>query len=302
MTQPSSDYDLDAAISGLQLRTEINTIIQAILTGSSGGDDPPETFPFMRYMDTDETPTGWYMRNEANDAWIKVGEFNLDDTITLFSDGAAIPSLGAEQTFTETQSIFETDEPGVLDLASNISDGISAAILMGGRNDALEDIVMGQILGTVQDDTNGSEDFFIQWEVLLNGVMTPVVRIDGGFVTVTGILEADTLQQANTDLDDLIEAAINSVGLPSFTNTTRTIPTHLTAGDMNRFTGSSPSTITIAAGTAGRVYGLVNDGTAAITFVASGTTIVGSLGLAIGKLCNILYVTSTKVYIFGQNA
>jgi hypothetical protein len=40
-------------------------------------------------------------------------------------------------------------------------------------------------------------------------MITPIMRLDGGLTSATGTLEADTIQQANVDLNDIIEAAIS---------------------------------------------------------------------------------------------
>jgi hypothetical protein len=70
MTQPAS-YQVPAHPSGLEMRTQLNTIVLAILGDNSGPMPPPETYPGMMWGDT--TAQRLKRRTNANDGWVDIG-------------------------------------------------------------------------------------------------------------------------------------------------------------------------------------------------------------------------------------
>jgi hypothetical protein len=74
MTQPTS-YQVPAHPSGLDMRTQLNAIVAAILGDNAGPTPPTETYPGMMWGDT--SAVRLKRRNNANDAWIDIGP--LDD-------------------------------------------------------------------------------------------------------------------------------------------------------------------------------------------------------------------------------
>ncbi|MGF6877357.1 hypothetical protein [Paraburkholderia sp. MM5477-R1] len=74
MTQPVS-YQVPAHPSGLDMRTQLNVIVLALLGDNVGPLDPPEMYPGMMWGDT--TAMRLKRRTNANDAWIDIGP--LDD-------------------------------------------------------------------------------------------------------------------------------------------------------------------------------------------------------------------------------
>jgi hypothetical protein len=74
-TQPDTSYQVPAHPSGLDMRTQLNVIVLAILGDNAGPSEPPETYPGMMWGDT--TASLLKRRNNVNDGWITIGP--LDD-------------------------------------------------------------------------------------------------------------------------------------------------------------------------------------------------------------------------------
>ncbi len=82
------DYVIDNA-SGSAVRTDLNNVLQAILTNNSSSSAPSTTAAYMLWADTSNNILK--MRNSANDAWIEL--FQLDGTLTLEDGSASTPGL-----------------------------------------------------------------------------------------------------------------------------------------------------------------------------------------------------------------
>ena len=70
MTQATS-YQVPAHPSGLDMRTQLNVIVLALLGDNAGPTAPTETYPGMMWGDT--TAMRLRRRTNANDAWINIG-------------------------------------------------------------------------------------------------------------------------------------------------------------------------------------------------------------------------------------
>lgn len=302
MAQPTdSDYNQPSGQSGTNFRTAHNDYFEGVLTQNSGATDPATAFAFMLYADTGATPNELQMRNPGNTAFIKWGEIDAD-SITLFSDGAAVVGLANTSAFTEPQVIDKAGAAGSLTLRSSLATGIASFLDFAGHDDAANDTVYASIDMNIETATNGSEDGQLLFKVLRNNVDTTRMTI-GDTVAVTGTLNATTLRQGGTSIASLIETAKGNLTDDTHSGTTLTIPSgDVTRGERNRFTGSSAITVTINSGTAGDIYPYMNDGTADTTFAAGGgVTIIGGLSLGQQKVCTIEYVTATRVFIYGEN-
>ncbi len=70
----SSDYNLSNQ-SGANFRSELNTILAAIVSHNSGSTEPSGTkYAYMPWFDTGSTPPVYKIRNAANDGWITVAQ------------------------------------------------------------------------------------------------------------------------------------------------------------------------------------------------------------------------------------
>lgn len=117
-----ADYDLAAHLSGLNQRTEINSIFQAILSNNSGSTAPAVTVAYMMWVDTSNA-TYYYlkMRNHDNTAWVTLFIYTVaTKVITPFIINSpttnAIPKIQADGTL-KNSSIIE-DSSGNLLLVS----------------------------------------------------------------------------------------------------------------------------------------------------------------------------------------
>lgn len=303
MSQPTdSDYSQPSGASGTAIRTNEADYFQGILTKNSGTTAPSTTFAGMWWIDTSQTPPELNMRNQANTAWDTVAEIDATNGVALLSEGNAVVGLGNTSSFTASQTIDVSGGTASLVIKSTIDTGLASFLDLGFENVLNVDTIGFSLDMRVTDNTSASEDAEVDLGVIRAGSMSTKITI-GDTVAITGTLNATTLQQGGTSLATLIENEISSVDVPTTTATTRTIPTNLTAGDMNTFTGSSASTYTVNSGTAGDVYGICNDGTADITFAAGGgVTIIGGTTLGQQKICTVWYRTSTRAFIYGENA
>lgn len=76
-------YQVPAHPSGLEMRTQINAIILALIGDNAGSEEPKETYPGMMWGDT--TSNTLKRRTNANDGWITIGPIDdfLGDVKTL---------------------------------------------------------------------------------------------------------------------------------------------------------------------------------------------------------------------------
>ena len=121
-----ADYDLAAHLSGLNQRTEINSIFQAILSNNSGSTAPAVTVAYMIWVDTSNA-TYYYlrMRNHANDGWVILGIYTVvtkvytsytEDTIKLTGN----QSIDGIKTFTTSPVVPSPTTSGNIITMDNI--------------------------------------------------------------------------------------------------------------------------------------------------------------------------------------
>ncbi|MEX3690596.1 hypothetical protein AB3X91_16265 [Paraburkholderia sp. BR14263] len=78
------NYQVPSHPSGLEMRTQLNAIILAIIGDNAGPTEPAQTFPGMMWGDT--TAMRLRRRTNANDGWIDIGP--LDDFMQTARDAA----------------------------------------------------------------------------------------------------------------------------------------------------------------------------------------------------------------------
>jgi hypothetical protein len=84
----ATDYSL-ANQSGANFRSELNTILAAIVSQNSGSTAPSTTYAHQWWIDTGVSPALLKIRNAANDAWITVGDVTAANLGLLTSATAA---------------------------------------------------------------------------------------------------------------------------------------------------------------------------------------------------------------------
>ena len=82
------DYVIDNS-TGANVRADINSVLQAILTNNSSSSAPTTTAAYMWWADT--TTGILKIRNSANDDWVEL--LQLDGTLTLEDGSASTPAL-----------------------------------------------------------------------------------------------------------------------------------------------------------------------------------------------------------------
>ena len=82
------DYVIDNS-TGANVRSDINSVLQAILTNNSSSSAPSTTAAYMWWADT--TNGVLKIRNSANDGWVEL--LQLDGTLTLEDGSASTPAL-----------------------------------------------------------------------------------------------------------------------------------------------------------------------------------------------------------------
>lgn len=248
MTIPANDYDMDAGLSGAQYRAEDNTIIESILTLQASASLPPVTFPFMWRVDQNVTPNELQIRNPSNNAFLKVAEIT-DSLVSLFSNGAGIPSLGVAQTFTATQTIDKSGVPGELAIGSDLSSGVVARIPMFGHNSIGSNVTGCNLVLRINTNTAGAEAFTVEIEVTRpSGAITVAklgdlsdFRRTGG----SGIVDADTVRQAGVTLAQIVREGKGRFGNGGDFSVGFT-PVQSDEGAMYRFNGSSNVVVELA--------------------------------------------------------
>jgi len=82
------DYVIDNS-TGQNVRSDINSVLQAIVTNNSGSSAPSTTYPFQLFANT--TTSKLQIRNAANNAFVDL--LGLDGSILLADGSAHTPSL-----------------------------------------------------------------------------------------------------------------------------------------------------------------------------------------------------------------
>lgn len=84
-----ANFQVPAHPSGLEMRTQLNQIILALVSANNGPVPPVQTYPLMWWGDT--TANRLRIRNMANDAWTDLGPIDdfLSDIRTLVTTTAA---------------------------------------------------------------------------------------------------------------------------------------------------------------------------------------------------------------------
>lgn len=275
MTLPTvgNDYDLDAGLAGLALRQELNAILQAMLSLNANAALPPQTFPFMLRADTGASPNELQVRNPADGAFLKLAEVT-DTEITLFSDGAAVPSLGTPQTFTQAQTVDQQGSSGLLSIGSDLSAGVVARIPMFGHNNLGANTTGINLVCRINTNTSGAESFTFEVEAVRAGSTVTIAtlgslsdfrRAGGG-----GIVDADVLRQAGITLATIIDDEKGRLGIGGNFNfsSARTLA-QADQGKLLRFNGGANTTITVPALAQNTMIFIVNDGSGDLSFVSA---------------------------------
>ena len=194
------DYVIDNS-TGANVRADINSVLQAILSNNSGSSDPSTTSPFMLFADT--TNNVMKIRNAADNAFIEL--FQLDGTFTLEDGSASTPALAfrddlntgifssAADTFNVATAGVERMELGATTIFNE--DGADVDFRIEGDTNAnLFYVDAGN--NRVGIGTNSPDDTFsVSGNIVCNSGQ---IRCNDGFVSDTDlILNADENNNGN---------------------------------------------------------------------------------------------------------
>jgi hypothetical protein len=213
----ATDYSL-ANQSGANFRSELNTILSAIVSHNSGSSEPSGTmYAYMPWFDTSTTPPTYKVRNAANDGWITVAEvttnfglaslsgstFTGDITLNAQSDVRfadsdssnyialqAPATVASNVTFTlpsadgTANQALKTDGSGALGFASYLllTETTNGQVVTGGVRGAITTLTDAATIAVDMDDNNN-------FKVTLGGNRTlgnpsNVVEGQTGFIEV----------------------------------------------------------------------------------------------------------------------
>ena len=73
-------------------RSDLNDVLQAIVSNNSNATAPATTYAYQMWYDTNTN--NWYMRNADNDAWITLATFNqVDDTVNFIDSSSTVAGI-----------------------------------------------------------------------------------------------------------------------------------------------------------------------------------------------------------------
>lgn len=274
MPLPSgSDYDLDSGLAGGVFRGELNTILAALLSMNSSASLPPITEAFMLRANLATTPNQVEIRSSDDSTFLKLAEVTAS-AVTLFSQGAAVPSLGAAQTFTQPQTVDVSGSAGSMTVASDLSSGVVARIPMIGHNASSANVTGVNLVCRIETSTAGAEDFQFDVEVVRGGSTVRVARL-GSLSDFTrsgsGTLNADILQQAGIALSQIVREAKGRFENGGDFNTDINSFVQSDEGAMFRFNGTSNVTVKLNKLARGTVIFFQNESSnqSTVTFAAA---------------------------------
>ncbi len=239
------DYVIENA-SGSSVRSDLNNVLQAILTNNSSGSAPSTTAAYMLWADTSNNVLK--LRNSSNNAWIEL--FQLDGTLTLEDGSASTPALA-----------FRDDlNSGIFSSAADTVD-VSCGGTARGSFSSSGLTVTGNVTAT-----------------------TFVGDVDANNGDFDGTLEADAITVGGTALNTVIAGvASTNVTVADESSDTSCFPLFVTAatGDLPPKSGSNLSfnsssgklTATSFAGDGSELTGLASGG---VTSDAQSNTVAGT--------------------------
>ena len=83
----ATDYVL-ANQSGANFRSELNSVLAAVVSQNSGSTAPSTTYAYQWWIDTGVSPALLKLRNGANSAWITIGDVTLANLGLVSTTGA----------------------------------------------------------------------------------------------------------------------------------------------------------------------------------------------------------------------
>jgi len=165
--------------SGLQVRSGLNAVSDAIVSKSSGSVAPTDLQAYMSWFDTSGANAIWNIRNGANSAWIQLAE-EIGSNLRLSSDGASIPSVGAANTFTADQKIRLAAALGQLLLGGQVTSGIASRLAMIGNNSGAAETIYAKLEADIETNSAGNESGRLLASLIRGGSQQEILRLGDG--------------------------------------------------------------------------------------------------------------------------
>ena len=249
---------------------EMNELFLAIVTMFSAAAGPATTYPYQSWVDTDLSPPAWFIRNAENTAWIKVAEFlnNPTNQIRFFHEGARAVGAAVANVFTATQTIDRAGAAGEVAIGSDRNSGAAALLRMFGHNASNADFDGLRVQMDVTDGAASSEDVTVIVQTMQGGTIETLISMAAAVLTITGTLNATTLQQGGTPVNTLINNAVKALA------TSRTVSGAFTIaqtdeGKAIKFDGTTAVNVTCGRLALDTIITIHNIGTADLTLVSA---------------------------------
>lgn len=271
--------------TGQQVLDEMNEVFLAEITKFSSPTPPDNPEPYQNWVNTSVNPARWMLRNAENDAFIRIADILNSPTnqIRFFSDGAAVAAAAVANIFLQPQTVDVSGSAGEVSIGTDLQAGVAALLRMFAHNDNDDDFDGLRLQMTVTDATENSEAVSIILQNMQAGTLTTLITMAAAVMTITGTLNATTLQQSGTSVSALIDDAIDSL------DTSRTEGGAFTlaqsdAGGAVKFTGGSNQDVTCGRLALDSVIVIHNRGTGDLTLVsdAGPDDVVFENGITIG--------------------
>ena len=206
----STDYSI-ANQSGANFRSELNTILAAIVSHNSGSTEPSGTkYAYMPWFDTGSTPPVYKIRNAANDGWITVAEVTTNFGLASLSGstftGDITLNAQSDVRFADSDSSNYVALQAPATISSNYT--LTLPDADGSAN---------QVLKTDGSGALGFASYLLLSETTVGQTVTGGVR--GNVVSLT---DAASIAY---DMDDGVNASVTLGG-----NRTLANPTNITVG------------------------------------------------------------------------
>jgi hypothetical protein len=243
----STDYSISNQ-SGANFRSELNTILAAIVSHNSGSTEPSGTkYAYMPWFDTGSTPPVYKIRNAANDGWITVAEVTTNFGLASLSGSTFTGDITLNAQSDVRFADSDSSNYVALQAPATISSNYTLTLPTG-------DGSANQALKTDGSGALGFASYLLLTETTNGQVVTGGVR--GAITTLT---DAATIA---VDLDDNCHYKVTLGGNRTLGNPTNAVEGQtgfieviqdstgsrtLSFGSNYRFVGGSAPTLTTAA-------------------------------------------------------
>ena len=182
-----ADYNI-ANASGASVRSDMNSVFDAIKTLNSGGSDPSNPEPFMPYVDTADS-NNLKIRNAANNGYTTVGSVDSANLGLLPRTGGTMTgalSFGAGSTSNPSINLGDTTTGFFKPSSNRIGVSVSNAEAVNFQSDGIELLSQRSIIFS---DANSSNSVKVKSPATISNNFTltlPSSITNGGFLQTDG--------------------------------------------------------------------------------------------------------------------